>query len=226
MKKLLVRVDDYPGTKPEEFYKHNLENFKKFHEVLRSRGIWYTLGVIPKYVTDEELEWLGNNQVDVSIHGIEHDERYLNEFRAHQTEQQITNLLDRVCFRFEEKYGEVDSYIPPHNVIDRKTCNALMENGLRCLYTGPGTDPEIARYALSIGMEVVNTEPPVHYGRSDELLTAGAHKNLAYLLSIGESPWLGLHWTWEQNIGLHHLEKFLDHVNEQCGIMEQTNGQG
>ena len=48
---MLIRVDDYPGTKKEEFDKHNLKNFKKFDKIFKERDLTYVLGVIPGHCT-------------------------------------------------------------------------------------------------------------------------------------------------------------------------------
>ena len=69
---LTLRVDDFPGTKPEEFWKHNLDNFKHFDALLEKHNVQeYTLGVIPKHTTPEHIDWLAENpRVRVALHGI------------------------------------------------------------------------------------------------------------------------------------------------------------
>ena len=43
----MIRVDDFPGTKPAEFDRHNLESFKRFHHYLTSYDDFRY--VLPKY---------------------------------------------------------------------------------------------------------------------------------------------------------------------------------
>ena len=210
---LRVRVDDYPGTKPEEFWRHNIQNYALFHDQLSSRGIRYDLGVIPLHVQDSDLLWLAARpSIRVAIHGFAHDERFPNEFRPHQTHDEITSIILGVRKRFEQLLERpVESYIPPHNVIDIKTVRALLRAGITELHTGPGTDPIVAEYASKMGLLVLPSFPPF-YGRSDELIACGHVPTIRMRRFVDDITVLGLHWTWEQNIGLSHLSNFLDLV--------------
>lgn len=225
MGRLYIRVDDFPGTKPEEFYKHNLENYRRFHDVLTTRGLLYTLGVIPRHVTDDQLAWLGENRVKVALHGIDHDERFPNEFRDHQTVAEVGNSLAGAKRRLEAFCGQVSDYIPPHNVVNVRTVHALLRCGFRTLHGGPGTEPAVAKIASELGLDVVLTYPPFEYGRSDELLERGSVDHVVGRLRDGD-VWLALHWTWEQNIGLSNLERYLDTLDEKRGMMGRDDGQG
>lgn len=212
-----LRVDDFPGTKPEEFWKHNLDNFKRFDDVLAKYVPEYVLGVIPKHTTEEMVRYLESNErIRVALHGIEHDERYPNEFRPWETTEQIFNKLVSARQPFQKCNGafEVTDYIPPHNVIDRKTLDALKLAGFKRVYGGPGTDTDSCGYAKEIGVKLYYSHHPLWYGRSDEMV----QRDQAHKAIIGNSETsdyvVTLHWTWEWNIGLDNLARFLDEIKE------------
>lgn len=213
---IILRVDDFPGTKPEEFYKHNLENFKKFDEVVSSYFSAYILGVIPKYLTPEHTDWLRDNKhVNVALHGINHDERFPNEFQRWETEEDIVLKISRWTDHLRLLTERpIDFYIPPHNVIDRKTVDALKKVGIKTILGGPGSDPLVMDYARKQSMHFVYSEHPHWYGRSDELLNRdNAHQVICLNELNGGGPMiLTLHWPWEWNIGLENLEKFLSQI--------------
>lgn len=214
---LKFRVDDFPLTKPEEGWRHNLDSFKSFHAVMSKHGIWYTLGVIPHHVTHEQLLWLSTQpELEVALHGIDHDERFPNEFRDHQTQADIENSIRSVKELWDPRVGPVTSYIPPHNVIDTKTIRALKNTGFTDIFGGPGTDIHMLEYAEGMDFRThLSTEQNL-YGRSDELFDRGVC--LPYCRSVieqdtsdayGNPLCLAFHWTWEINIGLSNLDKFL-----------------
>jgi hypothetical protein len=222
MKKLSIRVDDFPGTKPAEFDKHNLESFKEFHMLMMGFFPEYILGVIPRYVGAAELSWLGKRKVDLALHGIDHDERPLNmnEFERfiswglEEREEAIEKALYRELERFAEMSGQRPmTYIPPHNVIDSATIRSLGALGFRKVMAGPGVErlmtPEAAcRLCDENRMEFVYSSSPLEYGRSDELLTRGSVEHISWKLKT-EDVCLTLHFPWEVNIGLVHLERYL-----------------
>jgi hypothetical protein len=225
---LYVRVDDFPGTKPEEFDKHNLHNFKLFDEVMQKhcpRG--YLLGVIPKHVTYEQKKWLWQQRhITVAMHGVTHDEAFLNEFRPHLTEDDVFDRLYSGMvmvhrYKHEESSGcacctmnmaPID-YIPPHNVIDHRTVRALKRLCFLNIYGGPGTDPSVAEYARNLGMNFYISKFPEEYGRSDELVQRGSVEHILRESKVRD-VWLTLHWTWEHNIGLQHLDSYLEMLGE------------
>lgn len=216
---LHIRIDDFPSTKVEEFYRHNLESFKRFDEVMRKhcpRG--YLLGVIPRHVTHEQLKWLWEQEhIRIALHGVHHDERYLNEFLPHLTEQDIEDRIYRALCTLYPRYEDGRSksvkdmlvdYIPPHNVIDHRTVRALNQLAFRNIYGGPGTDPAVAEHARSLRMNFHVSKFPEEYGRSDELIQRGSVEHILKE-SKERDVWLTLHWTWEHNIGLEHLDGYL-----------------
>jgi hypothetical protein len=222
---LYFRVDDFPGTKPEEFYRHNLENFREFHRVMSERDLPYVLGVIPRHATQEQLAWLWEQDgIEVALHGVDHDERFLDEFREHQTAEDIVQALSSGLRSLavspgmrESRSFFVRAYIPPHNVLNPRTIQALPLAGLTRVMTGPGTTYEMLRLALSTsGLTVHHSTEPLTYGRSDELLQRGSVQHVKYMASgLGGGVadcWLTLHWTWEQNIGLDNLRRYLDEL--------------
>jgi hypothetical protein len=216
------RIDDYPCSKPNEFDRHNLESFKRFNEVMLKHGLSYDLGVIPVYTPDKDIRWLGQQEnIRVAMHGVNHPERFQNEFREYQTESEIYAILRNEKGIMESEAGKpVDSYIPPHNAIDRKTVNALVRAKFKELHGGPGTDFDVSMYAAERGLHVVPSFPPF-YGRSDEMLQRGAvpiilkedEERSHPFCSKGELC-ICFHWTWENNIGFEHLDLFLSRI---CG---------
>ena len=213
-----LRVDDFPGTKPEEFWKHNLDNFKRFDEVLEKNGVpQYTLGVIPKYTTEAHIDWLAQNpRTRVALHGIEHDERFPNEFKPHETEDDIYRKImsAKEPLRRCNGNGEIDCYIPPHNVIDLRTAKALVRSGISDLMLGPGTDKEVFAQIRNSKLfsyhRVTYSYHPTFYGRTDEMMDRD-HAIPAILNDsrTSSNSVLTLHWTWEWNIGLESLDRFL-----------------
>jgi hypothetical protein len=205
------RVDDYPGTKPAEFGKHNLDNFKKFHELMTRHGASQVLGVIPVYTSDEALQWMGKqDNIEVALHGVNHDERFPNEFRDHITEREVYLILSNEKHIFEEETGKpVSVYIPPHNVVDVRTVNALSRAGFKTLYGGPESDVSVLDSARALGMNTVRHMPPF-YARSDEMMAGNLH---GWIRSHPGDFDLALHWTWEMNIGLDNLDNFLSQLH-------------
>ena len=207
---LKIRVDDFLLTKEDESWRHNLENFKLFDSVMERNGANYVLGVIPRTATAGHLEYLTSNpRVEVAMHGILHDERYPNEFREHQTEKDITDAISSVKQVWDPLVGPIDKYIPPHNVIDYKTVRALKTLGFETIYGGPETDLNVLKYAYAEhGLFFEMSQAPLEYSRSDELLQRGSVEHLLYKLADKDAT-LTLHWTWEFNIGLQHLDEYL-----------------
>lgn len=215
---VFLRVDDFPGTKPKEFWKHNLDNFKRFDAVLEKHGVpQYTLGVIPRYTTEQHIDWLSANpRVRVALHGIEHDERFPNEFRDYETEDDIFMKITsaKEPLRRCNGNGEVECYIPPHNVVDLKTARALVRAGISDLMCGPGTDmttySQIKNAKLFGYHRLTYSHHPTFYGRTDEMIDRdaaipkileGSETSAGYVMT--------LHWPWEWNIGLESLDRFL-----------------
>lgn len=219
MSRLFIRVDDFPGTRPDEFDRHNLENFKLFDEVVVRHFPGYVLGVIPKHTTDEQLDWLRSRRhIELALHGRNHDERFPNEFGDWETEEEVYQAIVPLRARLHDSEGFLPRiYIPPHNVIDRKTVNALFRAGFEAVLGGPGSDAGVISYAVEKGMTAIGFYPPFNYGRSDELLTAGAVEHLTNMLRSGNTVPLGLHWTWEMNIGLGNLDRFLSELRGMIG---------
>jgi hypothetical protein len=208
-----VRVDDFPGTKPEEFHKHNLQNFKEFDKILRTFTPEYLLGVIPGYLTREQESWLVDQKhIRCGMHGVVHSEKHKNEFEGMDEKGIVSCLLAarNVMNRLEKS---CHTYMPPHNVFDRNTVRACHASKFKNITGGPEStlsEGEIAplRYLFS--------QHPYGYGRSDELLTRGA---VPWLKSQSDVI-LTLHWTWELNIGLTSLVQFLDVLRGNFGKFE------
>lgn len=208
---VILRVDDFPGTKPNEFKEHNLDNFKKFDNILEKYNVKeYVLGVIPKYTDEESLKWLTcNKRIKIALHGIEHDERYDNEFKLFEIEDDI---FDKLCKAklFLEKFGvRVTDYIPPHNVIDYRTVRALSRLGFKRVFGGPGTHQFMF---FQNDIKFVYSEKNIWYGRSDELMGKYDVIDVIMKESKMSNQCLTLHWPWEWNIGLENLDKLLGKI--------------
>jgi len=209
---VILRVDDFPYTKPDEQWRHKLENFKKFDAILKKNGVSrYVLGVIPKLTSDDQLYYLQSNpKIQIAMHGIQHDERFLNEFHSFKTEADIT----REIYDINLLLGLTQHYIPPHNVIDRRTVNALKACGFSTIYCGPGTDRRVQIYAEDVGLKTYYSEHPIWYGRSDELMNRDNAVEKILNSDHNVDHVLTLHWTWETNIGLKSLDQFLNLIRE------------
>lgn len=222
-----IRVDDFPHTKGES--QHTLGAYKEFHHCL-SEGIGgrsYLLGVIPKRCTSDDFAYLRSEpSIIVGMHGTDHDENRLNrnggnQFESWMTSKQIEDellasklLLDNECIH------PIWMYMPPRNVLDRRTMLAMENVGFKAYTGGPETDticrePDLQFDAYveenCLSLEYFHSEPPHEYGRSDEMLQRGSDK----WLSAGIDAVLCLHWTWETNIGLKHLMAFLDAIGKE-----------
>lgn len=201
-----IRVDDFPGTKPEEFYRHNLENFKQFHALIPKK---YLLGVIPTHTSEGDLLQLGAQNIEIGMHGVFHDERYPNEFREYQTQIEIEKILAAQRNHMEHLSGkEIRVYMPPHNVIDMKTLFALENTGFKAFTSGPETN---ISEQMHLSIKRLHSTSPLEYGRSDELLQRGS---VEYLQEEAKkrTVYLTLHWPWEWNIGLNHLKLYLSQI--------------
>ena len=216
---VFLRVDDFPWVKPEERDKHNLENFKKFDAVLGANSVpQYTLGVIPSRVTKEDLEWLkANPHIRVAMHGIDHDNRYPNEFRPYETSSDIyRKIVD--AKKIFSGYANVECYIPPFNAVDLTTARAIFRAGFTELMCGPGTDLKefaMIKNARFFGPDrLTYSDHPVFYGRSDEMMD---RDDSVRHIKESKGDVVTLHWTWEHNIGLRNLERFMGQLRGVWG---------
>jgi hypothetical protein len=225
---LFIRVDDYPTTKPEESYRHNLENFKRFHSILTRYVNGYVLGVIPGHVSMRDLGWMADQpEICIAQHGVVHDETSLDEFRGKRY-QDVENLLWRGKNLLESNWGHhVVDYIPPHNVLNPDVVLALSRLGFRRIFGGPGTSEELISAIRYYGMEYWHSEPGFSYGRSDELLKDGSLDRLREHVLCPEvyqpDTWLTLHWTWECNIGFSNLETYLERLADVLCMFDNTS---
>ena len=208
-----IRVDDYPFVKPEEVDRHSRQAFSEFHETIRKHTrAKYLLGVIPSRLgysayVDPLLDATEAGIV-VGMHGINHDERFPNEFRDHMTVVDRTNALVDARKRLSDLCGQdVVHYIPPHNCLDGRTYQALEKAGFKHVYGGPGT---VYWPPKNIGFDFHYSAEPLEYGRSDELLQRGS---VRHLWDKDEVVYLTLHWTWENNIELEHLDRYLAQIS-------------
>jgi hypothetical protein len=199
-----VRIDDYPTTNDSERWRHNIDSFKRFRDILPKRPL---LAIIPMKTSEEDMQQLSLLDVHPALHGWNHDERFRNEFPPFLTDADVLSRLKGGKDLIEQEFGiPIVDYVPPHNVIDRRTCEALASLGFERVYGGPGMDEsQVSR------LELVMSFFPKEYGRSDELMQRGA---VEHLNSI-EDATLTLHWTWETNIGLDSLKSFMRSIERR-----------
>lgn len=211
-----VRVDDYPNTKGEP--QHTLAAFREFHRELSALlgGKRYLLGVIPGRSSAEDLLLL-RRETDcvVGLHGTDHDEERLdrnggNQFEHYLSRVQVASQLQEHRLAMEAVIARpVRIYMPPRNVIDWRTASTLVEVGFDWFTSGPETDVDVRDY---FGRQNIHSQSPYEYGRTDELLSREAHLRMMEKVDRGHDAVLTLHWTWETNIGLHHMRAFLSQI--------------
>lgn len=207
-----IRVDDFPHTKGEP--QHTLEAFREFHrEITACTGVTYLLGVIPGRCTVEDILFL-RNETDcvIGMHGIDHDEAkldlYQNEFPPYYSSRDVGRRILEASDALDAAVGRrTDIYMPPRNRIDRRTVDVLPDCGFVAFTGGPETPNEL-RNGTDL-LYIIHSEPPHEYGRTDEMYEAGSHVILAEQSEKGRDIVLTLHWTWETNIGLDHMRRFL-----------------
>lgn len=206
-----LRVDDFPYTKPDERHRHNLKSFREFVDVVERHyyGYWL-LGVIPGNCGDDEIDFLryGSQGIEIGMHGIYHNETYPSEFLPNLTQADICRQLKMTRTLLSRAIQQpVEVYMPPHNIIDFRTVAALPEAGFKAFTTGPETEPVLVKQKFSEVKTFHSDKQLGQYGRSDELLPWATHHLMAD--SKEQDVWLTLHWTWEVNIGLENLDRFL-----------------
>lgn len=209
-----LRVDDYPYTKPDEAWRHTPQAFAAFDACIPVR---YLLGVIPGNLGppgDGRHAILRSGKAQVGMHGINHSERFLdihggNEFAAVLPGKHLSMLRHGASILDGHDLGPPLVYMPPRNVIDRPTVRACLEFGFLAITAGPETDDSICGEIEESGMTCLLSLPPLEYGRSDELIQRGAVKYLHDAHQRGFTVTLGLHWTWESNIGLGTLVELM-----------------
>lgn len=213
-----VRVDDFPHTKGEP--QHTLEAFLAFHRELSDLigARRYLLGVIPGRCRPEDLLALRRETDCVfGMHGTDHDEFRLdrnsgNQFEHYLSRAQVSGQLQEHRLALESVLGRpVRIYMPPRNVIDWRTASILGDVGFGWFTSGPETNPDVREY---FGPHI-HSQPPYEYGRCDELLQREAHLRIMEKSDRGHDVVLTLHWTWETNIGLHHMRAFLSQIPQR-----------
>jgi hypothetical protein len=213
-RRLTIRVDDFPGTKPQEFDRHNLDSFKEFDGVMKDCGFpRYVLGVIPGYLTAKDLEFFRDNRrITLALHGLTHDESRLDEFGGLMSGH-IIGKVGPVRDALEMRLGRhIVDYIPPHNALGEETAKALFYLGFENVYGGPGSiyGADVDRIH---GIPYRFSQFPWEYGRSDELLERGSVEHIVEKLK-SRDIYLTLHFPWEVNIGLENLRKYLGRLRE------------
>lgn len=218
-----IRVDDFPNTKGEP--QHTLDAFAKFNDTLLelTGGKKYLLGVIPSRLNTEAVHFLRNeSHCIVGMHGVDHDERcldaYNNEFPSYLTQYDVRFKMQRGK-DIVENIRKSTIYMPPRNIIDKRTWDAAKECGFRYYTVGPETKffakdefgkkeyiggPTKCYENDDNGKLMITTGYKNLYGRTDEISCA----NYSQYVTKKEAYVLTLHWTWETNIGLEHMKRF------------------
>ncbi len=234
-----LRVDDFLFTKNEEWIsgRHTVDNFLRFMEVIPTR---FLLGMIPmnlmcpvsfaeqQELNDREL-WKQvrliyphtiQRKIVPAVHGYWHDETSQDEFEGYSVEEIKAFLVDGVKrIEYLTKMRPL-VYMPPHNVVNPRTLVACRELGFEAVTGGPETWDGTPSLVRGMGMRYVPSLPPFEYGRSDELLERGAVEHLMRRHSEGDRVTLGLHWTWETNIGLDSLRMLMERLSDALGDFE------
>jgi hypothetical protein len=209
---IAVRVDDFPQTKGEP--QHTLQAFREFDRCLREGigGKRYLLGVIPGRCSVEDILFLRNEtDCTIGMHGTDHDEKRLdrnsgNQFESYLTKNDVMEIMQKYKTALDDAVGRpAKIYMPPRNVIDLRVWDAAQRVGFKGYTSGPETDPHVMKNSMG---SWIDSRPPHEYGRTDEMFTRASHEYLK-LRPDDEGTVLTLHWTWETNIGLHHMAKFL-----------------
>lgn len=214
-----VRVDDFPQTKGEP--QHTLAAYREFHRCLSEciGGKRYLLGVIPLRCTVDDLLFL-QRETDciIGMHGTDHDEARLDRNGGHQFEPFLTmnnirvTLSDARLALSTAVDRDVYVYMPPRNRINEQTAQAARSAGFEAFTSGPETDQFLRQRWKNWDL---HSEPPHEYGRTDELLKFGADQYLRDRCAEGKDVVLTLHWTWETNIGLHHMREFFSRLPKE-----------
>lgn len=208
-----VRVDDFPHTKGEP--QHTIGAYREFHKCLSEciGGKRYLLGVIPGRCSPDDLLFL-QRETDcvIGMHGTDHDEARLDRNGGHQFEPYLTVNSIRIALsdaRMALRAAvdrPVDIYMPPRNRINEQTAQAARAAGFEAFTSGPETDQFLRQ---RWGPWVIHSNAPHEYGRTDEMLQRDSHVVLRQQIPDAV---LTLHWTWETNIGLHHMRRFFSEI--------------
>lgn len=210
-----IRVDDFPHTKDGEWARHSLAAFREFNKRLRESigGKRYLLGVIPGRCSVDDILFI-RNETDciVGMHGTDHDELRLdrnsgNQFEPYQLVSEVKKELLTAHTALQLAVDRpVRVYMPPRNIIDGRTLQIIKDSPMKWITSGPETD----QYAKlrHLHDHWIHSQPPHEYGRTDEMWERQSHNDLI-LRNDSDDVILTIHWTWETNIGLHHMVKFL-----------------
>lgn len=208
-----IRIDDFPNTKGEP--QHTLAAFREFHKCLSEciGGKRYLLGVIPGRCSVDDILFLRNEtNCIIGLHGTDHAEARLdrnggNQFEPYALVCEVRRELMGAHTALKEAVGRaIKIYMPPRNVIDARTLEILRsESPIQWVTSGPETEKFLQKKYF--GNRWIHSEPPHEYGRTDEMYSRGSH-DILLGRGMAQNTVLTLHWTWEVNIGLHHMSKF------------------
>lgn len=208
--KYLIRVDDFPRS---DFTQ---EDFMQFHRVMRSFDCPYLLGVtpfIPTGVNKAELDFLrssNSNNVELSLHGFTHEKlgskKYHGEINCYSSEE-IEKLVIRSKLFFSNIGVEYpDSFIPPFNIIDKRTYS-IMSNNFQFIMGGPVSLTTLGVYGFSEKLYSSLYIPSYFpfYGKTSKITKSLGkvypQKDMVMVVT--------LHWAWEIEDDFKSLRKFL-----------------
>ncbi|MBN1823149.1 MAG: glycosyltransferase [Endomicrobiales bacterium] len=215
--KYLVRVDDYPH------WKHPVEKFKEFHDIMKKNSVGYLLGVTPKPslkplepgmretrdLNEEEKKYLqkiGKEGVEFAMHGITHrsvrygDKTECAGRRREEFEEDVKAGLEALN-GMGIKPGV---FIPPYNTFDFGSLGVLKKY-FRLVCGGEESIRYVGYYWGLTDLKEMLYYPsyPPLYARAGDIARYLERKS--DVLS-GRIP-VTLHWTWELEDGFEGLKK-------------------
>jgi hypothetical protein len=213
----ILRIDDYPTDLPAIW-----QDLAPLHMILRKveeRKLRYYLGIAPALVTSEMFEYLsGLKHVIPAVHGYDHAHRNdtpVSEARSDPAKKSAVNafnefegqpydvILEKLRWgrrllesRLER---EVEAYIPPCDMADRRTGRALVEAG----YTSYLSETRIPACPLSwIRSDFHGKSQSYDAGRRPDVVT--------------------LHITWEADFARHGNTHALEGLLEDLADRRQS----
>lgn len=125
---MLIRVDDYPSGSPHsEIQKGYQAALERFHAAMD--GVPYLLGVVPTFVTDDEIRHVKALGPAVAVHGINH----MRGFLASLDKAGTLSTILRAC---RQRLG-TNIFIPPYNLVWPGLAIGLQDAHFDTLCMGP-----------------------------------------------------------------------------------------
>jgi hypothetical protein len=230
--RFLIRVDEFPHYRAwDEPERYGSAAFRRFHEIMRAKGIPYILAVIPRVSrrpldpneqrerepTDEELDILGKLRRDgvaFAAHGWSHRSRRANPRRRSELSGLNSDALDALLNRIQAELRKAEIatsvFIPPFNRFDAWQYQALARR-FEIVCGGPETVVSLGFRPGPSGLAgsvYLPSYPPL-YGRAETIRYV-----VRQLIGLRAALWvpLVLHWGWEADEGWDQLEELAAEV--------------